>query len=232
MYSVSNLWDSIITTHGHVFETKVAINGVDYDQTKIVSMNITREIFAENHPDVGACLSAEITLSMLMPSETIPRMASIQPFVRVKDDTRTSEWIPQGMFYIDTRETTQNDGIPVMTLHGYDSMLMTESMYPETTNAWPYADDDVVQEIADTIGVSVDSRTWDVITNNYQISLPAGYTMREVLGYIGAMYAGNWVMTYDDELLLVTINGIPAETNYLVDSDSNPITFGGDRILV
>lgn len=230
MYTVSNLWNSIITSD-HWFETKVEINGVVYDQSKIVDLSIQRFVFAEDHPDVGSCLSSEITLSVL-PSSAIPRMASIEPFVRVVNATQQSEWIPQGLYYIDTRETTQNDGVPVLTLHGYDAMLKTEQTYPESSLTFPAVDADVVDEIADTIGVTVDARTWDVMTHAYSISLPAGYSMREVLGYIGAMYAGNWVMTYDGELLLVALGGIPPETNYLIDHNDNPITFGGDRILV
>ena len=56
--------------------------------------------------------------------------------------------------------------------------------------------------------------------------------MREVLSQIAAMYAGNWIMNYDGQLLLVAVNGIPPETNYLIDSQYDAITFGGDRILV
>lgn len=231
MYTVSNLWNSIIGGD-HSFESKVEINGVAYDQTKIIEMNVERFVFAEDHPDVGNCLSSEITVSLLLPTETIPRMASIEPFVRVVNTTQQSEWIPQGLYYIDTRETTKNDGVDVLTLHGYDAMLMTEQFYPESSLTFPAVDADVVDEIADTIGVTVDARTWDVMTHAYQISLPADYTMREVLGFIGAMYAGNWVMTYDGELLLVALGGIPPETNYLIDHNDNPITFGGDRILV
>lgn len=233
MYDVSATWMTLIADQNRTFETKVAINGVEYGQSQIMSLAIERRMFSAEYPVVGACLSAEIRLSMLKPGAVIPRMASIIPYSRVTNGTTTSEWIPQGTFYIDTRDTTNNDdSLPILTLHGYDAMLKTEADYPSTSHAWPYADTDVVQEIATTIGVTVDARTWDVMVNNYQISLPAGYSMREVLGNIGAMYAGDWVMTYDGELLLVTISGIPPETNYLIDNASQAITFGGDRILV
>jgi len=170
---------------------------------------------------------------LLNPSFMIPRMALVEPYVRATDGEQTSEWIPQGKFYIDTREVTNNDDdLPVLSLHCYDAMLKTEADYPSTTHNWPYADTDVVQEIATTIGVGVDDRTWDLMTQNYQISLPAGYSMREVLSNIAGMYAGNWIMNYDGDLLLVAVNGIPPETNYLVDNIGDAITFGGDRILV
>jgi hypothetical protein len=56
--------------------------------------------------------------------------------------------------------------------------------------------------------------------------------MREVLGFIAAMYGGNWVITKEGKLSLITLAGLPEETNYLVTNFGNPITFGGDRILV
>lgn len=233
MYATSALWATLLAADGHYFVTKVSINGTEYTQDKIMELSVELRMFSGQQPGVGGCLSGELTLKMLAPSVTIPRMAEIIPYVQVTDGTQYSEWIPQGVYYIDTRETTKNDdNLPIMTFKAYDSMLKTEETYPDTTHAWPYADADVVREIADAIGVGVDPRTWALMTNAYQISAPLGYSMREVLGNIAAMYAGNWVMNYDGELLLIAVNGIPQETNYLVDSVGDAITFGGDRILV
>lgn len=204
-----------------------------YRESQIISLETEYNAFAESHPSVGACLSAELSLSMLKPAGEIPRMGIVAPYVRLTDGVLTSEWIPQGKFYIDTREYSNNDdGLEVMTLHCFDAMLMTEQDYPDTTHAWPYTDADVVQEIADTIGVGVDPRTWDLMDKAYDISAPLGYSMREVLGNIGAMYAGNWVMNYDGDLLLIALNSFPAETNYIIDEYGDYITIGGDRLLV
>lgn len=260
MYSVSPLWSSIVAQDGHRFEISVVVGesgrlitrageaitfggtailvsqgGADsgYTASRIISLTINQRQFPESYPSVGACLAAEMEVTMLRPAGEIPRMALVRPYVRVVNDTQQSEWIPQGIFYIDTRSYTKNDdGLNLMTLHCYDAMLMTEQDYPATSLTWPAADTDVVSEIAAALGVAVDPRTWDVMTDGYQISLPAGYSMRETLGNIAAMYCGNFVMNYDGQLLLVAINSQPAETNYLVDNFGFAITFGGDRILV
>lgn len=233
MYSVSQLWKIIVSEQEHWFDVKVSINGVEYPQTQIFEITTDLRMFTENQPKVGGCLASELKLRILTPSATIPRMAQIVPYVRATDGVNTAEWIPQGVYYIDTREQTQNDdGLDILTLHAYDAMLKTETDYPDTTHAWPYPDTSVVQEIASALGVGVDERTFDLMTQNYQISLPAGYSMREVLSNIAAMYAGNWIMNYDGDLLLVAVNGIPPETNVLVDNVGDAITFGGDRILV
>lgn len=232
MYNTSLLYRQIIAGE-HWFETQVVIAGNTCSQSEIMKLSADYRMFTESQPSVGGCLAGELSVSLLNPSFSIPRMALVEPFVRVTDGTQTSEWIPQGKFYIDTRETTNNDDdLPILTLHCYDAMLKTEKDYPSTTHTWPYADTDVVQEIATTLGVGVDDRTWDLMTKDYQISLPAGYSLREVLSNIAGMYAGNWIMNYDGDLLLIAVNGLPPETNYLVDGIGDAITFGGDRILV
>lgn len=233
MYGTSLLYRTIIAEAEHWFETQVVIAGSSCSQAELISVSADYRMFSGEQPSVGGCLAGELSVKLLDPAFSIPRMALVEPYVRVTDGAQYSEWIPQGKFWIDTREVTNNDdNLPILSLHCYDAMLKAEADYPSTTHTWPYADTDVVQEIATTLGVGVDDRTWDLMTQNYQISLPAGYSMREVLSNIAGMYAGNWVMNYDGDLLLVAVNGIPPETNYLVDNIGDAITFGGDRILV
>lgn len=241
MYTVSDLWNTLVSRNDHYFETKVVINGVEYTKTQITSMTADYFMFSESYPAVGGCLAGELSLRLLNPQTSIPRMAKVEPYARVKAGNQTSEWIPQGKYWIDTRETTANDdGLPVLSLHCYDAMLKSEADYPNSTHSWPYSDINVVKEIAKAMGLQssisattgIDSRTIALMTKGYTLGLPAGYSMREVLSQIAAMYAGNWIMNYDGQLLLVAVNGIPPETNYLIDSQYDAITFGGDRILV
>ena len=233
MYNVPALWGTLIADPAHYFITKVSINGVTYTQDKIMEMSVDLRMFSDQQPGVGGCLSGELTLKMLNPSDAIPRMAEIIPYVCVTNGSQTSAYIPQGKYYIDTREITKNDdGLPILSLHAYDAMLKTEADFPDTLTSYPKVDTAVVNDIATAIGVTVDARTTALMTAGYSIGLPVGYSMREVLGNIAAMYAGNWVMSYDGELLLIAVNGIPPETNYLVDNSGDAITFGGYRILV
>ena len=241
MYAVSETWRTLIASENHWFESKVNINGVDYGQDQLFFVGADYRMFSSEQPAVGGCLAAELSVSLLAPSAPIPRMGQVVPYVRVTDGTNTSEWIPQGKFYIDTRETTNNDDdLPIMSLHCYDAMLKAEADYPNTTHDWPMSDIDVIKEIAMTMGLQasvsstdgIDTRTITAVANGYQIGLPAGQTMREVLSNIAAMYGGNWIMNYDGQLLLIKITDLPPETNYLVTIAGDPITFGGDRILV
>lgn len=154
-------------------------------------------------------------------------------------ELQESEWLPKGVYYIDTRQTSHNDdGVTLMELHGYDAMLMAEQYWGDDmmpSGGWPddgLTDIQVAQMIADKIGVEVDSRTAIDMDGGYKIPMPIGYTLREVLGYLAAPYLGCFIMTEQGKLRMVSILDLPPETNYLIDNAGYAITFGGDRILV
>ena len=199
---------------------------------QIFSLKTSSQMFG-NDPEIGRAIAQEIELQMLQPSGDLPPMAQIVPYVRACTDTQQSEWLQQGVFYIDTRETTVSyDGLQILTLHGFDAMLMTEQEYSSTSIDWPATDINVVREIASKIGVTIDSRTEALMTGGYTYPLPTGYTLREMLGYIAAAYLGCFIITETGQLRLVSLLELPSDTALLVDSIGDYITFGGDRIKV
>lgn len=226
-------FDTIYATGVYEVETKLNINGVDYGEDKLISVQTTPSLF-KDIPSVGNCTSAEIYVEMLVPSALIPPMAEMKLYVRLVGENLVSGWIPQGVFYIDTRERTDYEITPpVLSIHGYDAMLKAEAYYPEDDpSEYPKTDIDIVDVIADAMGIEVDDRTYDIITDAYEINLPATYTMREVLGNIASMYAGNFCITFEGKLRLVGLTDIGTETNFLIDQQGDAITFGGDRIIV
>lgn len=232
MQTTSQLYNTLLGTVGHFFESKVVIDGVTYDKSVLVSMETSVSVF-NNSPEIGHAVAGEISVKLLNPSVEIPTMAEMKPYVRVCTATQQSEWIQQGVYFIDTREATKNEqGEDVLSIHGFDAMLKAEQMFVSEAITGDSIDTDMVDEIASIMGVSVDSRTYTLMTEGYTIPLPTGYTLREVLGYIGSMYAGSFIMSDEGKLRLVSILELPPETNYLIDQLGDAITFGGDRILV
>ena len=233
MQTTSALYQTIISDDNHWFETQLVIDGVGtYGETELFSISTSHEMF-HGSPTIGSAVAGEINVKMVYPQKvTIPTMAKLMPQVRVCNEYQQSEWIAQGIYYIDTRERTISDtGEDVLVLHGYDAMLKAEQMYngritPDSTDA------EMVNEIAYQMGVSVDNRTYDIMTAAYTVPFPVGYTYREILGYIAAMYVGCFIFNETGELRLVSILELPPETNYLIDNAGDAITFGGDRILV
>lgn len=232
MQETSALYRTILADPDHWFETQLVIDGVGaFDETQLFSVNTSLEMFQDS-PTIGKAVAGEINVKMMFPDTTIPDMACLRPQVRVCNATDQSEWLPQGVYYIDTRERTKNDdGLDVLTIHGYDSMLKSEQMYNGRITG-DSVDIDMVNEIAYQMGVELDSRTTDLMTAAFTIPFPVGYTYREILGYIASMYVGCFIMSDDGKLRLVSVLELPEETNYLIDQIGDAITFGGDRILV
>lgn len=204
-----------------------------YGEGIIERVEITGRVFPDGQgPAIGATEAGEIAVTMYPTAAEIPRQARLAPYIRLTDGEKHSEWLPQGVYYLDTREEENPDGLKRLKIHGYDAMLRGEQGYPDSKLDWPATDKAVVAEIAGAMDVGVDSRTWEAMDGGYKIPLPTGYSCREVLGYIGSMYAGNWIMSDQGTLLLVPLGGLPKETRLLVDKKRDYITVGGVRIRV
>ena len=202
MQSTSQLYNSIFSGI-HRFEVKVNIAGTDYGMNVLTSLNSRRSVFGSGSPRLGLAPAGELSLSLYLDSGSVPRMAEIRPYFRVVNDSRQSEWIAKGVYYVDTREADTTTGL--LTLHAYDSMLKGEVKYPSTSHAWPYSDINTVTEIASFLGVAVDAQTSSLMTASFMIPLPAQYTLRETLQYIGALYGGSFVITDQNTLRLIPL---------------------------
>ena len=88
MQTTSELYNSILLKPYDV-ETKIDIYTSDgktlvgsYGEDVLVSCRIFGKLFSS--PSVGAAVGREIDVKMLMPTETLPRMAMLKLFVRIK----------------------------------------------------------------------------------------------------------------------------------------------------
>lgn len=234
MHSVSNLWRTLLASPGHHKEVKLVIAGVTYGEDKIVdgSLRIDGGLYSDF--GIGNCCARQIDFE-IYPQGTIPRQAKIEVYMRLRLGEQVSEWIPKGVFFFSTRKTDRITG--VLSVHGYDAMLKAEETWLDSSydaKTWPMPAATAVADIAARMGVAVDSRT--VLDAAFPMQYPADdkgdMTMREALGRIAVANAGNWTITDEGKLLLVGLNSMPAETNYLITEGGSAITFGGVRILV
>lgn len=207
-----------------------------YQEDMLLSVAVSNAMFVGT-PVLGKCVSAEVDVEMYVPPMIIPRMAQVRVFNRIFNDSLKSGWLNQGTFFIDTREVSKNlNGFDTLKIHGYDAMLKTEQAYVWGLSAGA-TDVDVLNDIASQLQFTIDSRTFDIMTNGYTIdSEQVGqYTIREMLSFIAGAYAGSFIFTPNNELRLVQLTSVPEETNYLAVFEGAAIyalTFGGDRILV
>lgn len=187
----------------HTKEIKVDIAGVEYSQAEIFSCRIYGGIYEK--PTIGTCSSRTLSLK-IMPKGTIPRGAKIAVFARLAAGGEVSEWIKQGEFFISLRPRDKRTG--AMNITAYDAMLKANAVwlngsYDEVN--WPMAESEAVADIANRMGIVLDSRT--VLDNAYPLDYPVDengdMTMWNVLCGIAVSNCGSWVITPDGNLRLV-----------------------------
>lgn len=229
-------WDVITSQPGYWYRARVEINDVDYDSDVVMSCSINRGLFSGSEPSVGNAVAGDIHITMLEPSDRIPEMAQIIPYVQVvsPDGATASGWLQQGVFFIDTRSVKGDGYSPnILELHGYDAMLKADQDWPGTDDmVYPMLDRTMVGIVADVMGVEIDPRTWEIMTHDYYFNLPSDYICREVLQMIASAYAGNWTITKEGKLLLIGLYSFPEETNLLIDEDADYIVFGSDETAI
>ncbi len=202
MISTSALYNQILAGQP-TKEVKLNIAGADYGMDVLTSLRTSLAPFGSGSPTIGLAPAAEITASLYLPSSAVPRMATLRPYVRlVSEGGAVSEWLPQGVFYVDTREQDESG---LLTLHGYDGMLKAERPAPYSSLQWPALDTDVVGEICSILGFTVDAGTAALMTAGFRINLPAQYTMRETLRFIAALYGGSFILTASNALRLLPL---------------------------
>lgn len=182
---------------------------------------------------IGNCNAASLNLDVLLEDgEEIPEAASVRIIAQLTDldVTNRTEVLPFGEFWVDTCKNVGN----MYTLSCYDSMLKTSQAMVDDSDSesdWPKSMAVVVQEIAYRIGVPIDPRTRINRGMNYMVPFPKGYTMQQVLGWIGACNGGNWTITDEGELRLVTLTAPPPENYHVVDEKFNDIITGDGSTL-
>lgn len=228
----------------YIAEAKVVIDGITYEQNKLYNMSVHRKMFKENKPMIGCAVSGEIELSVDDPGRVFSRQAKIVPYYRLRNKTKVSSWIQKGTYYIDTRDIDEETGR--IDIHGYDALRLAERVYPSSTLTWSATSPtafDVMKEIMTFLTGATDvnsnpsryieQETIDKINaTRHIIGFPAQYTMREVLESIAAIYGGNFIMSDNGKLKLVSFVGAYEETFYLITETGRRITFGGTRILL
>lgn len=232
MQKVSELYKDII--RGHFWcEVQVLIDGIYYGAESIVSLQTSQHLF-QNKPQIGAAVCAELDLEMIKPEVQFSRMAEIKVYVRVTDGQRRSEWLPKGVFYIDTRKESTGNGVKTLTIHGYDAMLKTVVDCRQAGSAsWEgLSDIEAVQRVCEIVGLKLDSRVQ--LTKGLKIrdvgTGDEAYSCRELLGMIGSWYGGSWVISCEGKLQLVQLNSLPEDEQVLVTELGENIEVGGNEI--
>lgn len=220
----SALWKTLWRTKNTKKEYRFDIGGTVYGPEHEVEHTVETGLYEEF--GIGNATTAKLTLKLY--ADTIPRAAAIKRYIRLRNGSQATEWLPKGVFF--TNRRSEEDG--QWTVEAFDAMRKAERIWtPDQSLVFPMTAPDAVAEIARIMQVQIDPRTR--LNPAYTIDYPANdYTLRDELRFIAAAHGGNWIVTDEGKLLLVPLLSAPPETNYLVTEYGDPITFGGVRILV
>lgn len=204
MQLLSDRYQSIVA-RPYTVEVMLRVNGHKYGADALVSVTTDCGVFKDECPAVGNAVSGCITAEMLTPEDPIPMTSKMELFCRAvsRQDGAKSEWIPKGVFWLDTRkqELTDSGLQPTILLSGYDSLLKAEVEYTPT-GQWPKTDQEVLDDICTRLGIHCDEQ----LGHHYSVPYPADYTCRELLGFIAAAYGGNWIIDEHGDLVLLRLN--------------------------
>ena len=100
----SKLWKSLWRMPNTEREYKFEINGVEYGPDQEVEHSYSNGLFEDF--GIGNAYTASLKISLF--ADNIPKAASIKRYVRLKNGTQVSEWIPKGTFF--TNRRSEDDG--------------------------------------------------------------------------------------------------------------------------
>lgn len=222
--STSELWKTLIRSRDVTREYAFDIAGTWYGPEQEVSHTVESGLYEQF--GIGNASTAKLTISLF--AKDIPRTAAIKRFIRLREGEQATEWLPKGIFFANRR----SDDSGYWTVEAYDAMRKAEAVWmPDQSLTFPMNMPAAAAEFARMMEVELDPRT--VLNPAYTIDYPANdYTIRDELRFIAAAHGGNWIMTDEGKLLLVSLLSIPPETSYLVTEYGSAIMLGGVKILV
>ena len=217
MISVNATYNTIIANGGQ-FEWQIVNGANTFSKANLMSGSISSSLC--EGVAIGSTISAQLDISLY--DVTVDTTNPLVVQFRATDGTNDSSWYTKGTFYIDTLETSPYTDVTKIT--AFDSMLMTEYVY-QLQGEWQSVTDLVVlNKITGFIGISLESATQTLFSNNPKTLTNApnigedGTTAREVLSYIGALRGGNWRITPDNKLQLIILSASPTNTANVGDA--------------
>ena len=99
MQETSELWKTLWRTKNTVKEYKFDINGSEYGPENEVEHSYSNGVFETF--GIGNAYTASLTLRLF--ADNIPRAATIKRYIRLRNGSQVSEWLPKGTFFTNTR---------------------------------------------------------------------------------------------------------------------------------
>ena len=182
MYNnVTDAFKTMIRSPSRTFRGRLKIND-KWIYANFKKLSYETSSSSEEYLQLGSAVSAKIELSIKRIDELFEN-TEIPIEIGLKLPSGKYEYIPVGFF---TAEHPTNDQTTT-TFTAYDRMMKTTGLYVSNLT-YPASAVSVLNEISAGCGVPVDVSNID---SSIMISTkPAGYTYREMIGYIASMAGG------------------------------------------
>lgn len=223
MYPISPLLQHYLKQPERIVNTYATVGSSVYNKDRIVDWTVENSLSLGDELQLGTAIPSKLIIK-LRTNEVIPSNTRIVPYVTVEFSGNSSnpaptlgdswgnsgnawgmeeqtwggfapsDWIPMGEFYVDSRERQKD----VWVFTCYDRLVMADVPYISSLT-YPTTMQAVWDEICTRLGFHYDSSVQ--INPAYRVPVgPAGYSCRQVMGYIAAAHAACVYMGRDGNL--------------------------------
>lgn len=205
MYTTSQNYKNYIKEPSRMFESKIILGSRTLNNDDVIQLK-TELQQPSNGFTLGSCISKSLELTLKNDGGTYASAGVLDVSIGLKMG-ELIEYIPQGLFNIDTVEKTDY----TVKITAYDNMIKFETAYSEKYDNPTLKQ--VIQQLQTITGVEFDS---SVTIPSYTLSKLSGYTCREILSYAASLMGGNAYITRDGKFTIVT----PVEVDYTITADN------------
>lgn len=200
-------WDDLWGVDGTRCEYQILIGTDVYsgeDDIEDRSLKLIKPVFTSGKP-IGntPCFSMECCLRQKYGKITAGSMLELQ--IRLRNGDQVTEWVPQGTYKI-YRRCEYEDNWVKLTCR--DKMQMANQSYITddfvSDDTWPKSMKWIMEDSVSRLGLTLDSRTVIQEGDDWVVPVPVGLSIRAIWSYIAAAHGGNFIITPNQTLLLIT----------------------------
>jgi hypothetical protein len=184
MYNVTPKYLSYFNDPLRVTEAKVEINDVTYGMDTIIDFNIEDSVISTDDFNVGGCVSSKLELS-IKTDNLITNNAVIKPYVRYLVDGDPTEWIPLGIFKVDSRKKEYG----VWNFTCFDQLIVSQKAY-KSDLIFPNTMWQVLVELTYNLGITWSDDLDGMINLSYMIQTKPSdsFSYRDILRFIASAH--------------------------------------------
>lgn len=202
MQVMSNEYNSIAQTDNARYYAVVKYNNEELN-IDLQDFDYKGMINADDDITIGNTCSASVSFSLYNPNIVLTNKE-----IEIKQGLLVNGKLESLRIGFFTIQKPTSDG-EVTEYVGYDRMIKAEKTYSSKLK-FPAKTQDIMNEIASALGIVFATK----LPKSYSISeRPSGYTYREIIGFISAMYGTNAIINRDGQLEFKWYTNV----NYIID---------------